>query len=65
MPGVLSSSKPAADIPVIDIGGDIDINVAAKAMIEAGEQYGFLYIKGKGLEFSDEDVNQAFALVCT
>lgn len=62
MPG-LTNDKPNAAIPIIDIGAGVEPAVAAKAMIEAGEQYGFLYIKGHGLEFSDEDVNRAFASV--
>lgn len=52
------------ELPVIDISNPHDPAVG-KAMLDAAAKYGFLYVDSKGTDFTAEDVDHAFELVCT
>lgn len=50
-------------LPVIDISNPRDPTVG-KAMLDAAAKYGFLYVNSRGTDFTVEDVDHAFGLVC-
>lgn len=51
------------ELPVIDISDPHDPTVG-KAMLDAAAQYGFLYVNSNGTDFTAQDVEHAFELVC-
>lgn len=54
---------PPIDLPIINISNPND-PVVGKAMIDAAAKYGFLYVDSRGTDFTYEDVEKAFGLVC-
>lgn len=54
----------AINLPIIDISNPHDLSVG-KAMLDAAAKYGFLYVASQSTDFSAEDVERAFGLVCT
>ena len=57
----MTSNGETTDIPVIDISsGDAAVG---KALIEASEKYGFVFVKNLGKDISIEDIDEAFQLV--
>lgn len=60
----MSDTTTPIELPVIDISDPNDPAVG-KAMLDAAAKYGFLYVNSKGSDFTVEDVDRGFALVCT
>ena len=59
----MSSNGETTNIPVIDISsGDAAVG---KALIQAAEQYGFVFVKNLGNDISTSDIDEAFQLVCS
>jgi hypothetical protein len=57
----MSSNGETTSIPVIDISsGDAAVG---RALIEAAEQYGFVFVKNLGNDISAGDLDEAFELV--
>ncbi|KAK4169071.1 hypothetical protein QBC43DRAFT_308642 [Cladorrhinum sp. PSN259] len=54
-------AKVVAKIPVIDISGD-DQTQVAKDLVEAAIEHGFIYIKNTGNAIPAEDINGAFEI---
>lgn len=50
-----------AEIPIIDIAGDQ--TEAARQLVEAAENHGFIYIKNLGRDIPAADIAEAFKLV--
>lgn len=59
----MSNVTAPIELPVIDISNPHDPDVG-KAMLDAAAKYGFLYVHSKGSDFTREDVDRAFELVC-
>lgn len=59
----MSNVTSPIDLPVIDISDPHD-PIVGKAMLDAAAKYGFLYVNSKGTDFTAEDVEHAFELVC-
>lgn len=53
----------AAKIPVIDISDDANQLQAAKDLVEAAVEHGFIYIKNTGKDMPVEAVEKAFNIV--
>lgn len=51
----------SANIPVIDISGDP--TEVSKALVDAAEDHGFIYIKNIGRDISPEEIDGAFKTV--
>jgi hypothetical protein len=60
----MSDTAAPIELPVIDISDPNDPAVG-KAMLDAAAKYGFLYVNSKGSDFTVEDVDRGFGLVCT
>lgn len=60
----MSDVTAPIELPVIDISDPHDPAVG-KAMLDAAAKYGFLYVNSKGSDFTVEDVDRGFGLVCT
>lgn len=58
------SKMAAIDLPIIDISNPHNPSVG-KAMLDAAAKYGFLYVASQSTDFSADDVERAFGLVCT
>lgn len=63
-PSKMSDTAAPIELPVIDISDPNDPAVG-KAMLDAAAKYGFLYVNSKGSDFTVEDVDRGFGLVCT
>jgi hypothetical protein len=59
----MSDATAPIQLPVLDISDPNDPAVG-KAMLDAAAKYGFLYVNSKGSDFTVEDVDRGFALVC-
>lgn len=59
----MSDVTAPIELPVIDISDPHD-RAVGKAMLDAAAKYGFLYVNSKGSDFTAEDVDRAFGLVC-
>lgn len=55
---------PPIELPVIDISNPHDPSVG-KAMIDVAAKFGFFYVDSAGSDFTAEDVEGMFGLVCT
>lgn len=51
-------------IPIIDINS-ADEATTGKQLVDAAEEHGFIYIRNLGQDISAEQIDEAFALVCT
>lgn len=51
-----------ANIPIIDISGDDQAQVA-KDLVEAAIEHGFVYIKNTGEDIPAEEIDGAFEIV--
>lgn len=61
MPQSLARTKLPIKLPVLDISHVTP--ETGKAIIDAATEYGFLYVDSSSSDFSDEDVESAFAMV--
>jgi hypothetical protein len=55
------SNGTTAQIPVIDLSG-ADAQTADQ-LVKAVAEYGFVFVKGEGLDFTAQILNDTFALV--
>lgn len=51
------------NLPIIDISNSLDLSVG-KALLDAAATYGFLYVDSQSTDFTVQDVERAFELVC-
>ena len=51
-------------LPIIDISDPLNPAIG-KDMLDAAIKYGFFYVHGKGSDFSADEVDSTFDLVCT
>lgn len=51
-------------IPIIDINAADEATVG-KQLVDAAEEHGFIYIRNLGRDIPAEQVDEAFALVCS
>lgn len=54
-----------ADIPVVDISGEEPEAKVAKQLVDSAATSGFVYIRNQGRDIPLEDIDHAFALVCS
>lgn len=54
--------EPKANIPLIDLAGGDQAEVARR-LVDAAAEQGFIYIKNKGQDISVEDIDSIFGLV--
>lgn len=61
-PAVSPSMVPKANIPLIDLAGGDQLEVA-RQLVDAAAEQGFIYIKNRGQDISVEDIDSIFDLV--
>lgn len=58
----MSTSKPPVAIPVIDISGSSEPDIA-KQLVDAAATFGFVYVKSEGKDIPVEAIDSIFRLV--
>lgn len=59
----MSQTTETAQIPVIDISGDLPEAEVGRALVDAAATYGFVYVKNEGKDIPVAAIDRMFELV--
>jgi isopenicillin N synthase-like dioxygenase len=59
----MAEIQQLAQIPVIDISGDLPEAAVGKALVDAAANFGFVYVKNQGKDIPVATIDRVFDLV--